>query len=181
MDFELTYEGRPGRLPITHELVEDGDEFTVTREQVALLTAGGYLIGPRSPYKLKDPEHTREVVISRKPQALYDEHEELREYGEIFEASDEWLIRHHRLVASGCLVAAADFEGEVPEDEPEPADEEEVPAELGPAARIEQALESDNFNQMRSVLADLSDESTGGLNKAEIRDKLEDLLVEMEG
>lgn len=52
--------------------------------------------------------------------------------------------------------------------EPEPATDDE--------RRIRAALESDAYNEMRGVLADLVEESTQGMGKAEVREALEKLV-----
>jgi len=177
MEFDLKFEGRSARLPISGKFVETGDTFTATKEQVTMLADGGYLVGPRSPYQPVDPEHTRDVVVAHKDLTIYDENDELREYGDVFQASDGWLLERYRLVINGRFAEAGTVEIEVDEPEGDQGDDD-PPAELDTQSRIEQALEGDNFNQMRSVLAAASEESTGGMNKAEIRTKLERLLEE---
>jgi len=70
-------------------------------------------------------------------------------------------------------------------DSPESTDEDESPEEPEEAESqndgdgetdIADALESDDYQTMRSVLADRIEESTSGMSKAEIRERLEEIV-----
>lgn len=184
MKFEMRFEGaRAVHLPVTGELVKSGEDCTIDEQQLIMLADAGYIIGPRSPYVLVDPDHTREVVVAHKRLEIQDEDKNTRVWGEPFEASDKYLAEMHQLLFNGRLVEVDEFDGELgaaPE-EPDPeADEGEPEAELTADQRIAQALESDNYNVMRAAVADLSDEPATG-NKADIRRRLEVLRDKLEG
>lgn len=114
------------------------------------------------------------------------------EYGETVGLHD---LAAKAKVSSGKAVWPDDFKrrpprpGEQPVDpeaegrETKPAEPEEgeegAPEDFTAKEVIQSALESDDGNVMRSALSKVSEESTGGLNKAEIREALEAKLEEI--
>lgn len=180
MEWKIIYRGpRSIRLPDGEGTrLETGGTATIGPRLMGKLQGAGQLRTRNSAIQLADMAHEQCVKVCPPMNGIMDEQGEQHRQGEAFMASDRWTAARWKGFVFGEL-AEADPDSIGSEPEPDDADTTDGDTPEEPStereARILDALESDNYNAMRGVVADLSDDPAVG-SKNEMRERLESLL-----